>query len=267
MNYLETPGVCSGKCIFPFLKMPNLLHTILSYFLLLISIPLALFALLTTTFAFSTLFFRVLVVYAELAVVLIHDQFSDQAKSRKTQSTWKTCSPALDEKEHRRKSRRSSVGSGNSGSLTPKIAESSGLGIYGGGGIGRDFEGVGGWRFPGHDEEDVLWTSMNSRLELPATVDDRKFHHRRSLTSGSLSSASLVIRSPVRSRARTPTSIRAAGSTSPEEYFVDRPPSRSTTVLDTTNMGRSLLRSKTSSISTFSLDSPSRSTQSRAPHI
>lgn len=246
--------------------MPNLLCTLLSPILLLISVPLALFAFLTTTFAFSTLFFRVLVVYAELGVVLVHDQFASQPTSRNTQSPLKASSPVLVEKEHRRRSRRSSVGSGNSGSHTPRIPESSGLGIYGGGGIGRDFEGVGGWRFPDHGHEDVLWTSMNSRLELPATVDDRNRHHRRSLTSGSLSSIPLVTRSPVRSRARTPNSSRAPGHVSPEEYFVDRPPSRSITALDTANIGKSLLRSKTSSISTFSLDSHSRSMQSRASH-
>ncbi len=246
--------------------MPNLLCTLFSPFLLLISVPLALFAFLTTTFAFSTLLFRVLVVYAELGVVLIHDQFASQTTSRNIQSPLRASSPALGEKEHRRKSRRSSVGSGNSGSLTPKVPESSGLGIYGSGGIGRDFEGVGGWRFPGHNDEDVLWTSMNSRLELPANVDDRKRHHRRSLTSGSLSSVPSVTRSPARSRARTPNNSQAPGNASPKEYFVDRPLSRSITALDTANIGRSLLHSKTSSISTFSLDSPGRSIQIRASH-
>ena len=246
--------------------MFNLLCTLLSPFLLLTSIPLGIFALLTTSFAFSTLFFRVLVVYAELAVALVHDQFTSQSTSRSTQLPPKASSPALDDKDHRRKSRRSSAGSGNSGSLTPRILESSGLGIYSGGGIGRDFEGVGGWRFPGPDDEEGLWTSMNSRLELPATMGERKRHHHRSLTSSSLSSAPLVTRSPVRSRARTPNSTRAPGNASPEEYFVDRQPSRPTTALDNANIGKSLLRSKTSSVSTFSLDGSSRSTQSRVSH-
>lgn len=52
-------------------------------------------------------------------------------------------------------------------------------------GITRDFEGVGGWRLDsGETDEEVLWTSINSRLELPA--DHGRRHHRRSLTSGSL---------------------------------------------------------------------------------
>ena len=196
-------------------------------------------------------------------MVLVHDQFLGQAASKDIQSHLKTSSPTLDEKENRRKSRRGSTASGNSGSLTPRLPETSGLGIYSGGGIGRDFEGVGGWRFPSPDDEDGPWTSMNSRLELPATGGERKRHHRRSLTSGSMSSAPLATSSPVRSRARTPNSSRAAGNASPEEYFVDRPPSRSTAALDTANVGRALLRSKTSSISTFSCESSSRGTQSR----
>lgn len=48
-------------------------------------------------------------------------------------------------------------------------------------GAARDFEGVGGWRLGGADD-DVLWTSINSRLELPA---DHVRRHRRSATSGS----------------------------------------------------------------------------------
>ena len=247
--------------------MPNLLCTLLSPFILLISIPLAVFALFTTTFAFYTLFFRVLVVYAELAMVLVHDQFAGQATSKDTQSHRKGSSPTSDEKDHRRRSRRGSAASGNSGSLTPRIPETSGLGIYSGGGIGRDFEGVGGWRFPGPGDEDGPWISMNSRLELPATSGERKRHHRRSLTSGSMSSAPLATSSPIRSRARTPNSSRAAGNASPEEYFVDRPPSRSTAALDTANIGRALLRSKNFSISTFSFEGSSRGTQSRTPQI
>ena len=246
--------------------MTNLLCTLLSPLLLLASIPLVGFALLTTSFAFSTLFFRVLIVYAELGVALVHDQFIGQAMSELTKSPLKATSPAPDEKEHRRKSRRSSAGSGNSGSLTPKVLDSNGLGIYNGGGIERDFEGVGGWRFPGPDHEEDLWTSMNSRLELPATVGERKRHHHRSLTSSSLSSAPLISRSPVRSRTRTPNSIHVPGNASPEEYFIDPQPSKPPTALDTANVGKVLLRSKASSVSTFSLDGSSRSTQSRTYH-
>ena len=48
----------------------------------------------------------------------------------------------------------------------------------------RDYEGVGGWRPANpNDDLDDGWTSMNSRLELPA-APERKKRHRRSLTSG-----------------------------------------------------------------------------------
>ena len=240
--------------------------TLLSCFLIFISIPLALFALLTTSFAFSTLFFRVIVVYAELAVIFVRDKFSGQVQSLNTASSFKTRSPACDEKEHRRKSRTRCAGSEDPGSRTPRIPETNGLGIYSGGGIGRDFEGVGGWRFLSPDDGDGLWTSMNYRLELPATTCERKRHHGRSLTSSSLSSASLIMRSPIRSSAWTPNSTRAPGYASPDEYFVDRPSSRATTTMDIANIGRALLRSKTSSVSTTHLDSLNRSKQCRT-HI
>ena len=199
-------------------------------------------------------------------MVLVHDQFSARATSKDLKLNIKSSSPLFETKGPRFKSRRGSTASVNSGSITPRIPETSGLGIYSGEGIGRDFEGVGGWRFPGPDDEDGLWTSMNSRLELPSTSVERKRHHRRSFTSGSMSSAPLETSPPTLSRARTPNTAHIAGNATPEEYFVDRPPSRSTGALDTANIGRVLLRSKTSSISMFSLDGPSRAAQSRTSH-
>ncbi len=48
----------------------------------------------------------------------------------------------------------------------------------------RDFEGVGGWRLDkSSDDDDALWTGINSRLELPA---DHTRRHHRSLTGGSM---------------------------------------------------------------------------------
>ena len=76
--------------------------------------------------------------------------------------------------------------------MTPRALESNSFGIYSSEGIERDFEGVGGWRVPGSDDDDVLWTSMNSRLELPAIIDEHNLNHRRSLTSSSPSSTSLI---------------------------------------------------------------------------
>ncbi|MCJ1261084.1 hypothetical protein MMC22_000948 [Lobaria immixta] len=251
--------------------MLSLLCIFLSPVLVVISLPLAIFAALTTSLAFSALFLRALVVYAELTAVLIQNQFATNhgPAAKRVSSDRKSTPPVMiDEKDTRRKSRRSSACSGNSngGSMTPKRPESSGLGIYGSGGIERDFEGVGGWRIPGSDDDDVLWTSMNSRLELPAIVDERKRNHHRSLTSSSLSTASLIPGSRAPSFARTPSSTRAAGNASPEEYFANRTASKSTTALDTVNIGKSLLRRKTSSTSTFSSASSTRTLPASTSH-
>lgn len=248
--------------------MSSLLCILLSPVLLLISLPLVIFAALTTSFAFSALFFRALVVYAELAAVLIQNQVATIGAAKSASSDRKPTLPVTDGKDSRRKSRRSTACSGNpnGGSMTPKISESSGLGIYGSGGIERDFEGVGGWRIPGSDDDDVLWTSMNSRLELPAIVDERKHNHHRSLTSSSLSTASVITTSRARSFARTPSSTHAAGNTSPEEYFTNPTASKSTTALDIVNIGQALLRRKTSSTSTFSSESSTRTFPANTSH-
>jgi hypothetical protein len=72
----------------------------------------------------------------------------------------------------------------------------------------RDFEGVGGWRMSGDDDEEALWMGINSRLQLPAETPTRR--HARSLTGGvspgqRWSAGSEAFRmSPVQSRARTP---------------------------------------------------------------
>ena len=218
--------------------MPSLLYILLSPILLFISAPLSLFAALTTTLAFSTLFFRALLVYAELGIVLIRNQFASQRTNEKDLAPTKLPSAVVGGKQVQHKSRRSS--GSNGGSTTPRLPDTS-LGVYSSGGVVRDFEGVGGWRIPGTDDEDALWTSMNSRLELPAMVGGRCHSHHRSRTSSSLTSVSLPLKSPVRSRARTPTSIRLGGSMSPEEYFANREPSKSTTALDAANIGKALL--------------------------
>ncbi len=222
--------------------------------LLVISVPLTLFATLTTMLAFSTLFIRALVVYAELAAALIQSRFTSSVASKSNQVSADASSARRGSRHIRRsKSRRSSVASqsSNGGSVTPKFPESSGLGIYSGGGVARDFEGVGGWRLPGSDDEDTAWANLNSRLELPAIVDGHERHHHRSRTSGSLTTMPVPV-SPVRSRTRTPTASGVALSASPEGYFGQRPSSKSTTALDAANIGKALLRHKPSSSSVSS---------------
>lgn len=78
----------------------------------------------------------------------------------------------------------------------------------------RDFEGVGGWRLDNRsdDDEDALWTNMNSRLELPA--DHIRRHHRSLTGEGRISGFGVAtgdrsyspenMMNTSRSRARTP---------------------------------------------------------------
>ena len=173
--------------------------------------------------------------------MLIRNQFYSQNENEKRPVPKKLPLAAVDGKQPHHKSRRGSAGSGsNGGSTTPKVPN-SGLGVYSVGGAVRDFEGVGGWRIPGTVDEDVLWTSMNSRLELPAIVDGGRHFHHRSRTSGSLTSVSLPLKSPVRSRARTPSSVRLGGSISPEEYFATQEPFKSANALDAANNEKTIL--------------------------
>ncbi|CZS97248.1 uncharacterized protein RAG0_06414 [Rhynchosporium agropyri] len=199
------------------------LYTLILPFLFLTTLPIFLFASLTTILAFSLLFLRVLVVYIELALTIIPywilgpqsltlpPSFS-QASSHSPSTTSPT-SPSLYRNSGntwsavnaggmgvRRRKRR---GSGSStlsatGSITPIPGENgtiinTGMGLNQSLGPNRDYEGVGGWRIEkdtgdgnGSDNEGAegLWTRINSRLELPAEQHVRK--HHRSLTAGSV---------------------------------------------------------------------------------
>ncbi|KAF2837300.1 hypothetical protein M501DRAFT_1018208 [Patellaria atrata CBS 101060] len=180
--------------------MPSLLTILNPPLLLLISIPLALFATLTTTLAFTTLFIRVSIVYFELGIALLHSWVcvskphskppnQKPFKSSRSRSHTPTATSSPPNTSHKR--RPSSVVSTSSlSTLLPNNTN-------------RDFEGVGGWRITSSSsEEEALWMGMNARLELPA---ERR--HTRSLTGGSqrLSWPPETMRmSPVASRARTP---------------------------------------------------------------
>lgn len=207
-----------------------------------ITIPLIIFAAFTTSLAFTTLLLRALVVYIELAAALIQNQFAQEKAPNGAVIPSKLALSHSGAKHTRRKSRRGSAASGSSnGSVTPREQRpSSGLGVYGGQSATRDFEGVGGWRMPGPSDDDQPWLNINSRLELPTTVDGggggRRRNHHRSRTSGSLTSIPLPTKTP------TPPGFRPPGTASPEEYFSHRSSSKSTTALDAANIGKALLR-------------------------
>lgn len=209
-----------------------------------ITIPLVIFAAFTTSLAFTTLLLRALVVYVELAAALIQNHFAPEKAPNGSIIPAKLAISHSGSKHTRRKSRRGSAASGSSnGSVTPRERRpSSGLGVYGGQGVARDFEGVGGWRIPSPNDDDP-WLNMNSRLELPTMMDGGRRNHHRSRTSGSLASIPIPTKSP-------PTqSFRPSGTASPEEYFSHRISSKSTTALDAANIGKALLRHQPSNSS------------------
>lgn len=146
-------------------------------FLFIFTVPIAIFATMTTIFAFSILLLRVILIYIELALAVIpHYLIGTKLNSRALRPVNANLALASSRRKKRRSSS-SSVLSG--GSITP-VAGSS-LGLSQSVGPTRDYEGVGGWRLGSPSDDDAL-PKINSHLELPADHGPR---HRRSLTSGS----------------------------------------------------------------------------------
>ncbi|KAK0714602.1 hypothetical protein B0H67DRAFT_578568 [Lasiosphaeris hirsuta] len=89
-----------------------------------------------------------------------------------------------------RHSRRSSQASLTSiGTITPIHEDDGPLSVPESGmipsvGVGRDFEGIGGWRLDeGDDGDESQWSKINSRLELPLERSSAR-HHQRSQSVG-----------------------------------------------------------------------------------
>lgn len=204
--------------------MLNYAYGIFLPFILLLSIPLAVFAATTTILSCSVLLFRVLLVYTELAVAVIPHYLFGFAPPKQSLPRTKSFSNSTAVSGRRRK-RHSSGGSGASGDSITPVASDVNFGLNQSIGSQRDFEGVGGWRLDVPSDDDLLWTSFNSRLELPV---DHIRRHRRSLTSGSMSgerrrgdrsySPEATITSPNTSRARTPPTLTVG-----EGYFPTQP--------------------------------------------
>ncbi|KAI9811845.1 MAG: hypothetical protein M1827_005196 [Pycnora praestabilis] len=236
--------------------MWNPLYAVFPPLLVILSLPLATFAVFTTTFAFTVLLLRVLAVYFELGLALLHSSLFTSPSPRSIpiptkQTSRNHPSPSPTPQHHhrrngqkRRKSSTSSASALPDSILRPSPSGDifSALVLGSGAGLDRDFEGVGGWA-PMDEGDAAVWTSMNRRLELPAAVphhaggERRKPRWKRSMTSSNLSSmvgleggklgrtggGSGVVWSPMfeamsagHSRARTPP---AMGTISPEGYF------------------------------------------------
>lgn len=169
------------------------LHTLTSPLIFLFSIPIVFFACFTTVLAFSVLFFRVALIYIDLAIAIIPYWILGASKALADHSTIEQIkfasptSPTVPMSARRRKRRTSSSSNlSAAGSITPTLlsAHNSTLGLSASVGPARDYEGVGGWRLENPSEEDdALWTKINSRLELPA---DHIRRHKRSLTGSSV---------------------------------------------------------------------------------
>lgn len=225
-------------------------------FLFVVTVPLALLAGITTTLAFAVLIFRVVIVYLDVALSLIpqslasfklhrryvaHDTrmpatlTTSFGSSNGDSSAASSAHPLL---LHRRRRRRpsSSISIMSTGGSTTPISE-LGLGLMPSVGPERDFEGIGGWR---SGDDDEVWTTINSRMELP----DRQFgrNHYRSPSGGGATTpgdggvlmmktrrrspeskaSARTATSPNSSRARTPSASRMQSLTAfgnSDSYF------------------------------------------------
>lgn len=189
--------------------------------ILIVSIPLAIFAMITTSLAVTALTVRVSIIYIELGFAVAQSWLSSKPHKTSPQASPVLVRSPSSPQRHRRQRQSIASSVASSQDLTvPQQAPNksdSWASLVGTGVENRDYEGVGGWRIAGDGEDDALWIGMNRRLELPATVGERQLRHRRSLTSQSqrFSWSPEMRMSPVQSRARTPSVTADQG----QEYF------------------------------------------------
>ncbi|KAL2206559.1 hypothetical protein CC79DRAFT_1322988 [Sarocladium strictum] len=229
----------------------NPVNALIVPFLFLTTIPLALFASITTLLAFSILSLRVIVVYLDLALSMLPRPLIYTANLKQSSIASSTASASLPNSRsssptllHRRRRRRSSATSLISAGSATSLTDSRGLGLMPSVGPARDYEGIGGWRV-GTSADDEAWTSVsNPRLELPVgdphhhhhrhhstnSSGANKLYHHRSLSGGPVTpgdvgylmmkartrspeamTAARIAMPPNSSRARTPPVTRSAG--------------------------------------------------------
>ncbi len=209
----------------------NPLYAVSPFIIVLVSVPLAIFAVVTTSVALSLLAFRGFIVYAQLGTALLSAWLSPAAPKSAAAQQHHHASPERSSPRNRNR-RNSSNGSGTSSQdtavLTSRLGQKSGsfTGLFGEGGLTRDYEGVGGWRETGNEDEEALWIGINSRLQLPAATSGRR--HQRRHTSGQSPqrktwSPEAFRMSPVQSRARTPNRVSGSEGYDVGEYFPHQP--------------------------------------------
>lgn len=179
--------------------------------LVLVTIPLAILATITTTLAISVLFLRVLTVYLDLVVSFVPQTLAkssspspQQQKSQQSQHQHRPRSLKLGQSppppppplvlssphsstrslHHHRRRRRSSA---SVVSTPAAVIGERGLGLIPSVGADRDYEGIGGWRRghgggPGQsdDDDELAWTTVNPPLQLQLPR-----HHARSASGPS----------------------------------------------------------------------------------
>lgn len=189
------------------------IHALIIPSFFLVTIPLAVLATVTTTFAFSVLLLRALVVYVDMLLSLVPSRRPAVRPLPRPPSSPSLTSPSR-KATHRR--RRRSSASAISVRSASSISD-RGLGLIPSIGPERDYEGIGGWRVGGQ-QDDELWATVNPKVER---------HHYRTPSGGGPTTPgeggflmmkgrsprtpdTLVGRtSPNSSRARTPTGPKA----------------------------------------------------------
>ncbi|KAJ8112276.1 hypothetical protein OPT61_g5319 [Boeremia exigua] len=209
----------------------NPLYAVAPFIIVMVSVPLAISAVVTTSIALSLLAFRGFIVYTQLGTALIGAWLSP-IPPKPVAVQHQHPSPERSSPPRNRNRRTSSNGSGTSSQET--VVPSSRLGpksgsftaLFGEGGQTRDYEGVGGWRDTGNEDEEALWIGINSRLQLPAAASGRR--HQRRHTGGQSPqrrtwSPEAFRMSPVQSRSRTPNRVVASEGYDIGEYFPKQP--------------------------------------------
>ncbi|KAG0649128.1 hypothetical protein D0Z07_4181 [Hyphodiscus hymeniophilus] len=116
-------------------------YTLIVPFLFVFTLPLAIFATITTTLAFSILLFRVILIYIELALAVIpHYLLGLTSSSRKASTLPRKVNPSSNPVPRRRK-RRSSTSSNLSGGTVTPVPGDTLFGLSHSVGPTRDFEG------------------------------------------------------------------------------------------------------------------------------
>lgn len=200
-------------------------YAVVVSFLLIITVPLALFAGITTFFAFSMLMLRVAVVYFDIALSLVpeclarlkrgptpapvDDLVSASVADLIQQApTTPPSLPALNRGPRRRPGSSASVLSVESSASLGSIS----LGLMPSIGLERDFEGVGGWR-SGHDDD--TWTTINSRFEFPDRALSRPPHPSPSVGPTTPGDGSVLM---MKARTSSPEGRPAILSSSPNSF-------------------------------------------------